>query len=384
MLTVCDVMTRKPLSRPTLLPGLARLWRDPHTLQIGLDPARAVLLDLPDRSWARLLDLLTGDQPERAVLTHARRLGMSQEDARTLLDALRTAGLVVGRHTLLPQHLTATARERLSGEAVALALQSSGPPVAGGRPDRDGPGGGRPSPARVLRRRAAARVTVSGWGRLAAGIAVGLAQAGVGHVHADVPGLVTAAELAGSPLTEADVGRPRRAAIADRVTRAAPAAATSPVRRGGADLLIQLGHDQPVALLAAGHRYRRQPHLAVAVREGTVVLGPFVPATGSPCLNCRDLHRLDRDSAWPRLHAQLDRDAPEACGVGTVLVATGHAVAEALAVIDGGAPETIGSAVEIAAPGRIRRRTWPPHPACDCGRSAANRRPGRSADGRSQ
>ena len=44
-------------------PGLPRVWRGPHTLQLGTDPTRAVLIDLPDPRAAELLDLLDGTRP---------------------------------------------------------------------------------------------------------------------------------------------------------------------------------------------------------------------------------------------------------------------------------------------------------------------------------
>ncbi|MGH3681909.1 MAG: hypothetical protein ACRDT2_16870, partial [Natronosporangium sp.] len=57
----------QPLARPTLLPGLRRIWRDRHRLQLGVDPARAVTLQLPEPGTARLLDLLDGTRSERTV-----------------------------------------------------------------------------------------------------------------------------------------------------------------------------------------------------------------------------------------------------------------------------------------------------------------------------
>jgi hypothetical protein len=62
------------------------------------------------------------------------------------------------------------------------------------------------------------------------------------------------------------------------------------------------------------------------------------------------------------------------CTVATLLAATAYATAEALMFLDGATPETLGAAVEITAPGRFRRRSWPPHPACGC-----TRRPARPA-----
>jgi nicotinamidase-related amidase len=44
------------------------------------------------------------------------------------------------------------------------------------------------------------------------------------------------------------------------------------------------------------------------VRDGTGLVGPLVIPGVTSCLRCADLHRSDRDAAWPALAAQL-RDA---------------------------------------------------------------------------
>jgi len=367
-------MSRSPLLRPTLLPGLARVWRTPHTLQLGLDPTRAVLLDLPDPRAAQFLGLLDGTRPERAVLLRAADLGVAPDEARALLDSLHTAGLLLPAPSLLPPSLPEATRRRLTLEATALALGQAAKPApqrgADSLPTRqvqpERITEQAPSPARTLHRRMKAKVVVAGRGRLAAPIAVALAEAGVGHVDPDLPGPVIEADLPGGPLHAADIGLPRRAAVAAAVQRAAPGTATKPVRRGTATLTIQLAYDQPVALLAAHHASRRQPHLAVTIREGAAVIGPLVPPAGGPCLNCLDMHRRDRDARWPELSAQLRPEAPQPCAVTTLLAAASYATAEALAFLDGAQPETLGAAIEITAPGHFRRRSWPPHPACGC------------------
>ncbi|ROT32223.1 PqqD family protein [Micromonospora sp. HM5-17] len=352
-------MTRSVLPRPTLLPGLARLWRDRHTLQLGLDPRHAVLLEVANPAAARLLDLLDGTRSERAILDHAVTVNVTRDDARALIDTLRAAGLVVAAHTLLPTDLPEPARQRLAAEAAALARRV---------PDLSG------TPAQVLRRRAAARVVVTGRGRLAAPVAIALAQSGVGHVHPDLAGQVVPTDTAGGGLLAADIRRPRAAAVADAIVRCAPGTDVRPVRRGRVDLVVQVGVDRPAGLLAAAYAQRRQPHLLLDLRDGTPVIGPLVPANGSPCLNCIDLHRQDRDPGWPHLAAQLTAGTtPEPCLVATLIAATGYAVAEALAFLDGAAGETLGGAVEVTGPGQVRRRTWPPHPACGCGRRGRRR-----------
>ncbi|GAB3969751.1 hypothetical protein V1634_21570 [Plantactinospora veratri] len=348
-------MTRTVLPRPTLLPGLARLWRDRHTLQLGLDPRRAVLVEVANPSAGRLLDLLDGSRSERAVLDHAETINVSRDDARTLIDTLRAAGLVVAAQTLLPTDLPEPARQRLSAEAAALALHG-----------RDSPG----TPAQLLRRRAAARVVVTGQGRLAAPVAVTLAHAGVGQVHPDLRGQVRPADIVGGGgLLATDVRRPSAAAVADAIARSVPGTTTRAVRRGTADLVVQVGADRPAGLLAAGYAQQRQAHLLLTMRDGVPVVGPLVRAAGSPCLNCVDLHRRDRDPGWPGLAAQLAAgDGQEPCLTSTLVTAVGYAVGEVLTFLDGGTPETVGGAVEVTGAGRLRRRTWPPHPACGCTR----------------
>lgn len=359
-------MNRATFLRPTLLPGLTRLWRDRHTLQLGLDPGRAVLLEVANPRVVRLLDLLDGAHSERHILDHATRLHVHRDDARSLLETLRRAGLVVPAHTLLPANLAEPDRARLADEAEALALGAA-----------DLPG----TPAQVLRRRRAARVVVTGTGRLGGPVAVALAQAGVGHVHVDLTGRVRPADLAGTGFLPEDVGRHTADAVADAIARSAPGTLTRPVRRRRADLVVQLGSDRPAGLLAAGYARRRQPHLLVGLRDGVPVVGPLVRPPAGPCLNCLDLHRVDRDPAWPGLAAQLATEDPtRACGLATLLAAVAFATAEALGHLDGGTPETIGAAVEISGAGRFRRRVWPPHPGCDCAR--IGRSPHRSAPAR--
>ncbi|MER5453379.1 TOMM precursor leader peptide-binding protein [Micromonospora sp. NPDC002389] len=352
-----------PSPRPTLLPGLSRLWRDRHTLQLGLAPERAVLVEFADPGAVRLLDLLDGTRSERQVLTGT---GGRPEHARALLDALREAGLVVPAHTLVPRDLAEPRRSRLAAEAGALALAAARLPG---------------TPAQVLRRRLAARVAVTGPGPLGAAVTLALAQAGVGHVQPDLTGPVRPVDLVASGIAAGDLGRPLDAAVRATVTRAAPGTSTEPLRRTRPDLVIQLGLDRPAALVAAGHAQRRQPHLLVDVREGVPVIGPLVRPPTGPCLRCLDLHRADRDPHWPTIAAQIAHTpATPTCATGTVLAATAYTVGEALAQLDGGTPETLGGAVEIGPAGVTRRRHWPPHPRCRCGAYTEDeRQPGRRA-----
>jgi bacteriocin biosynthesis cyclodehydratase domain-containing protein len=223
----------------------------------------------------------------------------------------------------------------------------------------------------LLRRRAAARVLVTGQTRLTAPIAMTLAAAGVGRVAVRVSGPVVGDDVAPGGLSSADVGRPAAEAVPEAVARAAPGVDLTPLGPDDATLVVRVGSDPtPAALAAQAYARRRLPHLTVAVRDGAVVVGPFVPPAGSPCLACLDLHRGDRDPAWTALAAQLATEPPptQACAATTTLVGVGYAVAEVLTYLDGGSPRTRGATIEIDVGCDERRRSWPPHPRCDCRR----------------
>ncbi|MEV4412070.1 hypothetical protein [Catellatospora sp. NPDC049609] len=349
-------MNRPPMTRPALLPGLRPMWRDAHTVQLGTDPEHAVVLELPHRSAARLLELLDGSRTERALLDEMTRLGMRPDDVHAVLAALAEAGLVVPAHALMPAALPAYRRERLADEAAALALRRA--ETAG-------------TPARVLQRRSRARVIVAGAGRLAGLVGTALLDAGVGKV-----GLVAApgdaAVVTGTGPERPKDGIPRATAGSGAAGRRPPASGptsrpgppTAMLRATDATFLVQVGY----AVAARGTR-RRVPHLALGVRDGIAVVGPLVPATGGPCLRCLDLHRTDRDPGWPALAAQLAAGSgADPCSAATRLTAAGFAAAEVLAHLDGAEPTTVGTTVEINGVRPWRRRTWTPHPACDCTR----------------
>jgi hypothetical protein len=307
-----------------LLPHLRPLWRGRTTLQLGTDPARAVVVEFADAATARLVELLDGGRTEEQLVTAAARRGVTPEATHTVVARLRRAGVVTCANTLLPRGLAEPARRRMLAEATALALAD----LAG-------------TPAQALRRRAAARVLVSGHGALVAPIAGALATAGVGQVGSD-------------PATNLDD-------VTAAVRRAAPEADVRPLRPTDATFVVLAD----LALALAGPPRRSQPNLTVAVRDTAVLVGPLVPGSGSSCVRCLDLHRSDRDRAWPQLSAQLAGGPNEPlCPVTTALAAAAYAANEVLAHLDGRPTHTEGAVVEIRQPGRAQRHSFPPHPRC--------------------
>jgi bacteriocin biosynthesis cyclodehydratase domain-containing protein len=375
--------------RPVLLPHLRRLWRDSNTVQLGTDPQLATVLELDNPATVRVLDLLDGSRTERGVIAAAAKYDISTGEATAMIDALRARGLIFPDRALLTVGLTDQQRVRMAREAGALAL--AGLATRPGMPDRPDPASladpaGRPdpagralslavppstgTPADMLRRRSAARVLVAGHAWLGALIAAALGAAGVGRIDPALDGWTRVDDAMLGGLLPADANRSRASAAADAVRRVAPEAVLTPLREGTATFLVRVGSRPGSALATRGVRLRTAPRLDVYLRDGVVVVGPLVLPGSAPCGQCLELHRRDRDTAWPQLAAQLatGRDTAEACAVTTALAGAAYAVEEVLRHTDGRPVRTVGATVEIAGPGTARRRSWLPHPTCDCSR----------------
>lgn len=281
------------VQRPALNPALHRLWRDTHTLQIGLDPNHSLVLTNLPAGAGRLLAHLDGTLDRTAIRLTARDLGIATEAADDLVGALED-GAVLQEHSC-----DGTADQRA--------------------------------------RRAAADVLIVGDSAVA--------------------------QCAANLLSAAAVGVVRRASGSSDVTWG-----SSP----GPDLVV-LAPATGTALDLRDDLMRESiPHLPANVRELTGVVGPLVVPGHTSCLRCQDLHRTDRDSAWPLLAAQLatpTRQCREAGdGVLATLVASCAAL-QVLAFIDGcdPVPATVDGTLEVTLPDwRIRRRSWPLHPGCGC------------------
>lgn len=350
-----------PPTRPMLLPAVRALWRDAETLQLGCGPDREVVLGGLPPGGADLLRLLDGRHTEADILGAAAGLGLTPEDVSEVLTALRRSGVLLDGDPVgdLPPDLPSPVRRRVAPEFGAARL-------AGGAEAHRRPGA-------VVAARVRASVVVRGGGRIAVPLAALLAAAGVGRVHVDVPGTVTAGEVAVGGYRAVDVRRPRSSAAAEAVRAVAPETSTGPPRPGtDPDFLVLAGTGRPPVVEALTTEARRTPHLALGLRGDVPVVGPLVLPGRTACLNCVYLHRCDRDPAWPVLAAQLATAPGERhCAAAVAAVAAGIAALQVLTHLDGGEPEALSASLEIGTPGGlVRRRTWTPHPRCGCIRPA--------------
>ncbi len=331
--------------RPLVHPALTRVWRDPTTIQIGLDPNRALVLGGVDAEQASVFRAIDGSRDEATLRAIASDAGGDGAPADQLLEILRSAGVVVDGDLVAP----GDAEDPLAPDRASLGLLS----------------GAADAGAADLEARRNHWVEVRGGGRVGATAARLLAAAGVGRTTVRDPAAATAHDIAPGGLGRDDVGDPRERgahhALESHHEPLAEPDEPSLVILAPADGWLTAGW---TALLGAGI-----PHLAARVVEITGIVGPLVVPGRSSCLRCHDLHRTDRDPAWPKIAAQAGhrRPAVAACDITLAAEVAALAAQQALAYLDGYPPAVIDGTIEIALPyGLPRRRSWRPHPSCGC------------------
>ncbi|MGN6301389.1 MAG: hypothetical protein ACTHN8_09910 [Angustibacter sp.] len=313
--------------RPRLDPSLRVLWRDRGTLQVGLRPERGVVVSGLQPGDEVLVEAMDGLRDLPALRALAASVGVAPERVDELVAVLQGAGVVTDAAAAAPLtreqrddvvRLGAQRRTRLAGDAAVWAGVYLTEPRATAA---DG--------VALVAARTRRHVLVDGAGQLGDAIATTLAAAGVG----------TVSRARGPQTPRADV----------HVL----------VRTDAVDVC------EADALVATD-----QVHLAVLGCADHVVIGPMVLPGRSPCLRCLDLHRADRDPAWPHVVAQLVRQragtAPRETA--STVLAAGLAALQVLAQLDGcAAPASVGRTLEVVLPdGLVERRRWRPHASCGC------------------
>ncbi len=360
-------------ARPRLRPGLPRAWRDPTTLQVGLAPGPGVVLAGVRPGDEALLGALDGAHDLDQLRQLAARHHVGHRRLAELIDVLARSRLILDDVTAPVadradlSRLGAVARARLAPDADAWSLVH----------DTDG--------LRLIAARGRRHVVVEGGGRLAAALATTLLAAGVGAVTLRAPGRVRAGDVLPAGAGPVEVGRSwSEVALRARARLAcAPLSASTPpapvVGPGGAtDLAVLVGVDVLDSRVGDDLVRRDVPHLAVVVAADRIVVGPLVRPGRSACLRCLDLHRRDRDPAWPHLVAQLlgRRGHPAPVGESALCTAAaGIAALQVLAELDAAhtarplVPDAVGRTLEVSLPdAAVRRRPWRPHPGCGCSR----------------
>lgn len=337
-----------PLAGYVLNPAARVLWRSPSCIQLELGRTAVVLEGVNPAAICALTGQASGDEPGPSTI-------------RTLLASavgpLAAAGFLIRPSRDAP----ALAVPRLAADLAALRVRH-----------------GRHA-EQVMTARRASVVTLRGTGRTLPVVGALLAAAGVGQVTVQAEGDAALEHAAPGGLLPDDEGFRYAAAAAAAVRRAAPECDTASGREGRAPNLVVLSGDQPLdGDLRDSLHAQGVPHLVVAGGADSGIVGPLVRPGRTSCLRCADLHRSDRDRAWPAFAVQLAQrrrhPAPDDVVLATIL--GGLAAAQALAQLDGEHPATLDGTLEVHPPHWVvRRRGWAPHPACRCGSRVASLEP---------
>ena len=338
--------------RPALKSGLLPVWRDRDTLQIGIDPRRAIALTGMSQA-AILIGILDGSRNRDQVVAAASLLGIPVQATERVLTLLAAGGVIDDFPATTLREVPGARRARLAAELATTSLAH-----------RDSDGG-----ARALARRRASTVCVEGAGPIAQAIARILSASGIGHVQRAQPAttLQTRGEQTRGEQTRA--GQTPAGETRAGQTRACQMRARRAIVAARPDLVILVG-SQPLER-TAGLTRDLMPHLAVTASEAIGVVGPLVVPGSTACLRCLDFFRAGSDPAWPLILAQLASRRPEPPACDAVLAATVAAQAAAQTLIAvGQAPGASAAAngtLELVLPDwRWQRRTWARHPACAC------------------
>ena len=330
--------------RPAIKSGLLPVWRDRDTLQIGIDPRRAIALSGMGEA-ALIVGLLDGSRDRDQVIAAAAGDGIPASVTERVLALLAAGGALDDFPASTLRALPSPLRARLEPELATTSLAR-----------RDCDGG-----ARAIARRRAAVVWIEGDRPIGRAVARILSASGIGQIRT-------------RRLAADDLASPARQATAGESACPQRPHAGIPFRP---DLVLLVGNrtaDRGAQL--AGDRIA---HLAVMASEAIGIVGPLVVPGKTACLRCLDYVRAGNDPAWPLILAQIRsrRSEPAACDAVLRAAVAAQAAAQALIAIETGpvASAAANGTLELALPDwRWRRRTWPPHLDCQCVSKPADNR----------
>lgn len=297
--------------RPLLRPGTHVLRRGDGLIQLGIDPATAVVL--PDSpTVSACLDTVTG--------------GVTPSDdpsLRELLALLHEHGVLIDESVVMPLVATTPAGAALPRSAGAALARTTGG-----------------SAAAAAAERARTRIHLDGFGHPSGA-----------ELLTDLATLLERAGLR--------TRRPRN----DHVPGAVPV------------IGVLAGVGEPDREVLDQWMRHGTPYLLLRVTEGRTVVGPFVQPGKTACVRCIDAHHTDADADWPLLVRQYSRAASRDRSDGTpepvdpTQVAAGLALAahDLTVYADGRCPSTWSATVTVGPDlAQLHTHLWQRHPDCGC------------------
>ena len=331
-------------NRPRLKSHAQPLRRGSGSLQLGLCPDAGVVLDGLSNAEIAITEGLDGSRDTQTLYAVAADAGVAADRVSALIATLSEHHLLVDAATdrAWLSRIDEPRRHPFQPEATAMALAAAYG-LAG-----DG--------FACVGARSTQHVVISGEGDLPCALADLLRVGGIGQVSVGANAVNTLdLELRGHRV---GARRTTSGAVSDQPARP--------------DLVVLAAMG---AIRAdAGEPWLRRgiPHLPLVVQAHRVQVGPLITGGAGPCLSCMDLHRRDKDAAWPALLSQLSPTWPLRPGGPVNLESTLTAMAVGVAAmivhtcLDGQpVPDDLSLELSLPWPAILTRR-WFRHPLCDC------------------
>ncbi len=301
-------------------------WTDPQRAQIGIDPRVGVSLAGFDGPELQLVSSLTRPQTDAEIITRAKASGISRPRLREILGLLTKAGVLSADP---PPRADAMAWLRIRGEA----------------PDRRG-----------------VHVHIHRADYLGAGIALGLAQCGVGRITTNDDDAVTFYDH--PQMRRMGVGASRSGALKTLLREENAHVITGGRSSAAPDLVVVTGTYATDPVTVGQYLAEHSPVYQAWIEEVDIYAGPLTVPHETACGNCLMLHRSDVDENWQTIIQQACASPPLLPETSTALLAISLATRDITAALDGDRTPEMWRVGPSPLPPEPLVLT--PHPDCGC------------------
>lgn len=338
-------------------PHQQAIWRDPHTLQVGLGTNNQVLKRL-SAAQEKLIAALYQGIADQHFESFSQSLGVSAQDAGDLLERLSPLLEKQEPSKRVIENLPAEFVESAFAEIVRASLQT-------------GHNG-----EQVLIERRLRKISIDNLGGAGLSLALGLASAGIGQIFSADNSKVEPGDIGPTKFPTQLLGHSKLNAL-NLLLAASPnqlkvhAMTLKEHQLDQIDCAVLVGHQVIEPRLYAGWMNRDVPHLAITSGAASVSVSPIILPGQTPCLFCLENFRATADPSWAAVASQLVGRKHRFDDSTAQFFSAGLALQKILQLID--SVSGFGDAFENRSGYELQRETgeltelrWPIAPSCSC------------------
>jgi hypothetical protein len=280
------------ISNPKLAPGVRLYERGNSQVQIGVDPASAIVID--QRVGQMIGKLLNGAHSVSEICGQLESAGHDLNSSENFLNQIIDLGLVEPG----PIKTTYDLQNPLSEiQRLNLSRETFGD-------------------LEVIQRRIGCEISIQGAGRLGMTVCLLMASAGFPNITVHDSAIVSESDLTPWGASRIDIGIRRDVVAKNLIERMIRGAASHknelryksnkrieillPDQRADFPWISATSADQFVAT--------DTPHLFATTSTGTSFVSSVICPGKAPCLRCLHLHKCDQDSQWPLIDLQISQN----------------------------------------------------------------------------